>query len=261
MSPVPLSRFALAAALACFLGAAPAYAADPAPNPKEKATPPGERIRKIFEQKITIEIKDQPLLLALNQLREQTKINFVLDRFTIQQMGLDPESLPVNVKAKDEKVIEVLKKIVEPYNLRSAIIGDAVFISTDAMTMDRQLRQHISVDFEKVEVAAALKQLAKETGMKNIVLDPTLEKGKAGKALVTLQMEDVPLETAVRLLAETAGLRAVREPNSNVLKVTPRPQAEEPLNVGPKNGPAGKREPPDDGGYGPPVPKDDGKKP
>jgi predicted transcriptional regulator len=280
-----MSRLALAAVFACAL-TAPLSAADPAPRGKDKAVSPGERIRTIFDQKITIDVTEQPLALALNQLREQTKINFVLDRFTLQQMGMDPEGMPVNVKLKDEKVSEALKKIVKPYNLSHAIIGDTVFISTNAMTMDRQLRQHVTVDVDKVEVATALKQLAKETST-NIVLDGQV--GKAGQTVVTLQMEDVPLETAVRLLAEMAGLRAVRENNSNVLNVKPRSLPNELLPVGPKVGkadradgtsstviltelrpvtppirnylPPGQVIPPDDPLFEPPAPKDGGKKP
>jgi hypothetical protein len=220
MSRVSLTRFAQAVFLVGALAASPLAAADPAADAKDKAASAPERIRKIFEQKITIEISDQPLFLALNQLREQTKINFVLDRQTLQNMGQDAEALPVSFPKKEEKVVEVLKAIVKPYNLRYAIIGDSVFVSTDEMTMVRQLKQHISVDLEKVELAAALKQLAKETAT-NIVLDT--KAAKEGKTIVTLQIDDVPLETAVRLLAEMAGLKTVR--TGNVLYVTPRVNA------------------------------------
>src|SRR6516225_11447244 len=119
-----LSRFAEVTICAGVL-ASPLCAADPAPD-KEKALPAAERIRKVFDQKITIEITEQPLFLALNQLREQTKINFVLDRQTLQNMGHDPEQLPVTFAKKEEKVGEVLKAIIKPYNLRHAIIGDSV---------------------------------------------------------------------------------------------------------------------------------------
>ncbi len=214
-------RFVPTIALACGLTAS-VCAAEPAADAKQAAAPAAERIRKVFDQKITIDIAEQPLFLALNQLREHTKINFILDRQTLQNMGQDPEALPVNVKKKDAKVGDVLKAIIQPYNLGFAIIGDTVFISTDDMAMVRQLKQHITVDVEKVEVAAALNQLARETST-NIKLDP--KAAKEGKTLVTLQMDDVPLETAVRLLAETANLKVVR--TGNVLYVTVRANANE----------------------------------
>jgi hypothetical protein len=204
--------------------AAPLFAADPVPAVKVKVLTPAERIRKAFDEKITIDITEQPLFLALNQLREQTKINFVLDRQTLQNMGQDPESLPVTARIKDMKVGDALKTIIKDFNLGYAIIGDAVYVSTNEMAMQRQLKQHVSIDLEKIELAKALEQLKKETAT-NIVLDKKAE--KEGKTLVTMQLDDVPLESAVRLLAEMAGLKAVRPQGSNVLYVTPRGNATE----------------------------------
>jgi len=66
-----------------------------------------------------------------------------------------------------------------------------------------------------------VKQLAADTGA-NLVLDPRLK--DRASAPVTLKLEDVPLETTVRLLAEVADLRAVRM--SNVLFVTTPERAE-----------------------------------
>ncbi len=209
MPRASVSQLISAVALAALV-VSPLCAADPAPGAKEKGAP-GERIRQTFDKKITIEITEQPLFLALNQLREQTKINFILDRLTIQQMGMDPEQMPVTLKLKDVTVAEAVKQVIKPFNLNYAIIGDAVFVSTDAMTMHRQLKQRITVDIDKMELAAALESLRKETGMKNIKLDEKV--GKAAKTLVTLQMDDVPLDTAVRLLAEMAGLKATQDAN------------------------------------------------
>src|SRR5438309_2064829 len=83
----------------------------------------------------------------------------------------------------------------------------------------------------------------------NVVVDPRL-KDKAD-AKVTLKLDDVPLETAVRLLAEVAELRAVRM--NNVLFVTTperaeklRPDADGPVPASPVN-------PPFLGGPGAPV--------
>src|SRR5437899_959828 len=77
----------------------PAALAAPAPaGEKAQEDSPAEKIRRALEDTITIEVRDQPLHLAINQLHEQTKLNFVLDRFTIAQMGIDPESSVVNFK-------------------------------------------------------------------------------------------------------------------------------------------------------------------
>ena len=60
-------------------------------------------------------------------------------------------------------------------------------------------------------LAAALRQLGRETAA-NVVLDGRAE--KEAETEVTLQLEDVPLETAVRLLSEMAGLKPVRVGNT-----------------------------------------------
>jgi hypothetical protein len=214
----------LAAGLALTLALTPAalLAAPVAPDNKDKTASPAEKIKKQLDQNISLEITEQPLTLALNQIREQTKINFVIDKWTIQQMGLDPEQMPVNVKLKDVKVRTGLRSVLSPYNLGYAIIGDTVLISTDDMAMHRQMKQRVSVELEKVDLAAALKQLSRETAT-NLMLDTRV--GKEAKAEVSLQMEDVPLETAVRLVSEMAGLKPVKV--GNVLFVTTKTLANE----------------------------------
>lgn len=57
----------------------------------------------------------------------------------------------------------------------------------------------------------------------NLVLDPRAPK-EAKAAPVTLQLEDVPLETAVRLMAEVAGLKSARV--GNVLFITTEARAD-----------------------------------
>jgi len=111
------------------------------PDTHGKNVSPAERIRKELDQTITIEFADQPLHLALNQLREQTKINFVLDRQTLAQMNIDPDQSPIQSKFKDVKVRSVLRSIVGTYNLGYAIIGDTVFVSSDDMAMLKQMQQ------------------------------------------------------------------------------------------------------------------------
>ncbi len=67
-----------------------------------------------------------------------------------------------------------------------------------------------------------MRQVARDAGV-NVLLDTRAEKGADAK--VTLHLEDVPLETAVRLLAEMANLKPVRV--GNVLFVTGKENANE----------------------------------
>jgi len=200
-----------------------AFAAPAAPETKEKTVSPAEKIRKALDQPMNLEVNEQSLNVALNQIREQTKINFVVDRFTIQQMGYDPEQMPINVKLKDAKARTCLRSVLSPYNLGFAIIGDTVLISTDDMVMQRQMKQRVTIDLEKVDLATALKQLSRETAT-NLLLD-TRVTGKEAKSEVTLQLGDVPLETAIKLVAEIGGLKPVQV--GNVMMVTTKNFANE----------------------------------
>lgn len=238
--------------------------AAPVGTPVKKESSPAEKLRKELDQVISIEIVDQPLNLALNQLREHTKLNFALDLQTLAQMGINPE-MPINGKFKEAKVRTVLRTVLGGLNLSFAIVGEVVLISSDEMTMYRQMQQRVSVDLDKVEFAQALRQLSRETAT-NLILDSRV--AKDANHPVTLQAEDVPLETVVRLMSEMVGLKPVRV--GNVLFVCSKVHAQElrndpdlvnrapmptpggpivdpnaiPGGVGPRPGPAGPLAPP-----------------
>jgi type II secretory pathway component GspD/PulD (secretin) len=201
---------ALAAGSVAFLSA----------DPGKKTPSDVDKVRKALDETVTLEVTDQPLTAALNQIREQTKINFVVDKLTIQQAGLDPDQVQVSAKLTDVKARAALRSLLCPHNLGYAVIGDTVLVSTDDMAMHRQVRQRVSVDLDKVDFADALKQIARDTGT-SIVLDPRV--AKEAHAKVTVELDDVPLETAVRLMAEGTGLKPVRV--GNVLFVTSQANA------------------------------------
>lgn len=211
-------------ALACALAAVAFAASNPRPESeaKDKTESAADKIRKALDQTLDLEIADQPLNLAVNQLREQTKLNFVLDRVTLANMGVDPDQSPVNVKLTGVKVRSALRTLLAQYNLSYAVVGDSVIITTEEVAMFRQIRQRVNLDLDRVQLGTALKQLAKETGT-NLVVDSRVL--KESQTAVTLQLEDVPLDTAVRLMAEMAGLKPVRV--GNVLFVTSKASANE----------------------------------
>jgi hypothetical protein len=151
---------------------------------------------------------------VIEDLKAKTKIPVVLDS-QIFNFGLDPNQPVVNVRLKQVKLKDGLKAALAPFNLKYGLTPEGLFISSEEGVITKQLRQRVSVDCDGTEFAATMKQLAAETGA-NLVLDPRL--GEAAKKAVTLKLDDVPLETAVRLLAEVADLRAVR--SSNVLFIT-----------------------------------------
>jgi len=177
---------------------------------KAKPVTPAEKTKAALDKTIDFDLDSQPLHLALNQIKEQTGISFVLDRFTIQQLGMDPEQIQVNFKGKGVKVRTGLRSIIGQFNLSFAIVGENVVITTDEMAMYRQMRQRVNIEYENVEYASAIKQLARETAT-NLIIDARV--AKESKGAITLQLEDVPLETAVRLMSEMVALKPVRVGN------------------------------------------------
>ena len=77
-------------------------------------------------------------------------------------------------------------------------------------------------DFEKLPLRDALRALAQQADY-NVVLDSAVD-DEAAKTPVTARLRNAPLDTAVRLLADMADLRAVQA--ANVLYVTTPDKAE-----------------------------------
>jgi type II secretory pathway component HofQ len=187
-----------------------------------KSETANEKLRKALDQNITVEFQGHTLPVALEALREQTKVNLLLDRVSAMQMGVEPEQLVVNLKLTNVKFRTVLKNVLSQFNLTFVIEQDVLLVTTEHVAVERQVRQRVNVDFDKTPLDQALRQLSRETGV-NLVIDP--RHVSKIKDTVTLKLEDVPLEVAVRLVSEIAGLRSVRQ--SNVLFVTSKEVAAE----------------------------------
>ena len=200
--------------------------AAPAPADKDdKGSSPAEQVHKDLDKPVTVKIAKQPLSVAIDILREKTRINIVLDSATIQQQfGFTPDQppMPVDVDLKDVKARTALRAVLTTYGLGYAILGDTLLVTTEDMAGQRQMHQPVSVDLDGVDLAAALKRVARESAT-NLILDARVS--KEAKAEVSLRADDVPLETAVRLLAEMAGLKALRV--GNTLFVTKKETAAE----------------------------------
>src|SRR5262245_57339462 len=93
------SRWAVVALVVLVLAPAAGLAAPATSSSDNKSNDsPAEKLRAALDQKTDVVIDNQPLDLAITQLGEQTKINFVIDRATIQQAGIDLQASPVTLK-------------------------------------------------------------------------------------------------------------------------------------------------------------------
>jgi hypothetical protein len=210
---------------------------------------PAEQVRKALDKPIDLDLKEDSLQKAVEKLREVTKLNITMHSgFSAADManlfapgGAFPGILPggggtvpvlpggaigpgagpgtttaaIQLTVKGIKTRDALKKIFSPYGLSPYIVEDEVFLAPEDVGVRRQLTQRISLDLNEVPLADALKRLGRERAINLLV---SREGAKLAEKKISLQVDDVPLETAIRLLADQAGLRAARL--DNVLIVT-----------------------------------------
>lgn len=96
-----------------------------------------------------------------------------------------------------------------------ALLGRAADETTPAATAEAD--EQPSIDYVETEIQAALRQLAARAGVNLIMGDEVLGK-------VTVHLEGVPYEDAMRLIAESKGYAFVKE--NNVVKVKSRESLE-----------------------------------
>jgi len=228
-------KLLIAALIAGF--AASAMAA-PVPAPKGEGEPLVTKARAALNVRVTIKAENKSLTEVIDLFKEYAKTEIVLDTAAVQMMGMDPSTPAITFDAKDIPLKEALGKAFAASNLRYGVTASGLVISTDEGITIRQLRQRVSLDAEGKLFGDAIKSLMNESGA-NVVIDPRIAKKLADDKL-TLKLDDVPLETAVRLAAEVAGYSVVRM--SNVLFITSearaekmRPDADKPVGPTPGN--------------------------
>ncbi|MCS6865783.1 MAG: hypothetical protein RMJ56_14895 [Gemmataceae bacterium] len=205
---------------AAVLTAVPAVAqAAPAPAAPAKNNSPIEKIRKVLEEVGDMNYQNKSLHEIINDLKAK-EIQVIIDPM-VYQFGFNPHQPTITISLKQVKLKDGLQTALAPFNLKCGLTRDGLYISTEEGVITKQLRQRVSVDCDGTPFVAAVKQLAADNGV-NIIVDPRLGE-KANKA-ITIKLDDVTLESAVRLMAEVADLGTVRM--GNVLFITTIERAE-----------------------------------
>lgn len=190
-----------------------------------KAAPTADRLRQGLEKTITVDFNGQSLTEVINHVRDRTGLPISIDEQGLLAMGMDPGGndglgQPFRVKATNEKAGQVLRKFLNNYRLCYVIFEESILITSEDMAVLRQMRQRVSVNLEDVPAKKAIRDLARANGI-NLVIDPKVM--KQIDAPVSLQVDNTGIETAVRLLAELANLKAVRM--GNVMFITSEEKA------------------------------------
>lgn len=185
------------------------------------AEPAAAKIRAALDGTGDVVLEDKSLVDLAEYFKGKLKADVRFDAQALMASGFDPNSPTITVKLRGGKVRDGLKAALAPANLHYGIVGGALVIGHEADVIGRQMRQRVSVDGEATTLSAVLKSLADESGA-NVTVDPRIAE-KSANAPVKLKLDDVPLETAVRLTAEVADFAVVRM--NNVLFVTSEERA------------------------------------
>lgn len=183
---------------------------------KDKKPVVGDKIRKTLDQVIALDYAGQSFSEAIQHLRDRTQLPIVLDQIALQQLGLI-DGMPFNIEMRNVggKVRSALQHLLGTFNLTYVILEDCMLITTEETAVARQMRQRVPIDLTDIPATKALRQVARQAGV-SLVIDPRVV--KAAGQNVTLQLEDVSVETSLRLVAELVDLKAVRM--GNVVFVT-----------------------------------------
>src|SRR6266568_3501550 len=104
---------------------------EPPSDSKLKPESAAQIISKALDQPISVEFANAALQDAIAKLTDQTKLNFVLDRGSMQQIGIAPEQSLVTIKLDKAPLRVALRRLLSQYNLGYAVIGDMVLITTE----------------------------------------------------------------------------------------------------------------------------------
>jgi hypothetical protein len=124
---------------------------------------------------------------------------------------------------------KTLSKVPAPSGATYIIRGDVIEITTKSalrkefgLTKDQPLLPLVAAAFEKSPLEDALKELSTQSGFSIVLDSQSLDKTKS---TVTAEFLSVPVDTAVRLLADMAKMKAVLV--DNVLYVTTKESADQ----------------------------------
>ena len=233
-----MSRFTLAGVLIGFLAVAAWSDETPAPQT--------EKLKGTFQEKLNTKVVfrgcDDPktnLIEILDQLAYRYGVVFHVNEkafalenitYVFKELVADPDPIPPMTASFGTVLKSVLARINVPSGAAYVIRDEFIEITTrEAISREffggrlrfDKLPPLVQVRFEKQSLPKALKELARLSG-KNVLLDPRAAEGN--EAELSIDLTNVPLDTAVLLLADMASLAMVQL--DNVYYVTFQENAE-----------------------------------
>ena len=180
---------------------------------QDQAASTVEKLRQGLDKTITVDYAGQSLAEVLKHLQEKTGVPINLDPTVLVDMEgnanvpVGGATAQIKIKATNEKASQVLRKLLNAHCLSYAILEDAVLVTSDEFATIRQYLQRVNVAVEAVPLKKAARDLAKKHGV-NLMIDPKML--MQADAAVSIELDNVSLETALRMMAELANLKTAR---------------------------------------------------
>ena len=187
-----------------------------------------EKLNKIAEIEKTVEA---PLKDVLELIADHSHVPLLINEFAFKDLEPPLENVgETRIKlSKMENVTwgTVLRMVLAPINGVYLVKGGYVEITTRKAAFEKRalgtaLKEFVNVSAKVRPLVEVLGELAEDTGV-NIVIDPrTAEKAQT---FVTANLQDVPLDSAIRTLANMADLKVATL--DNVFLVTTAENADQ----------------------------------
>src|SRR5581483_9797833 len=129
--------------------------------------------RQALERPVTLDFVAPSFHAVLEHVADKTQLPLSVDQLALQQLGLfmEEDNGRFQVKAKDEKVGAVLRRLLGTYRLTYVVLDDTLLVTSDDGAAQRLLRQPVDIDLDQVPLHRAVRDLGRRHGV-NIVIDP-----------------------------------------------------------------------------------------
>lgn len=185
-----------------------------------------KKVRMALDRRITLDKGVPPnttLKDVLDFFETEFGVPFLIDSNAfaatgVQKVEEQPVQLPIMAKVPLRKVLRLLLGQIkgEPYFGTFLAQDDHVLVTTtyyaNPELWGKQYNgPNVDAEFDGKELTDALRDLSELTGI-SVVLDRRM--AEKAQVKVTAAIRDVPLDTAVRMLADMAGLKVAALPNA-----------------------------------------------
>jgi hypothetical protein len=194
----------------------PAPKQDAGPPPPTDDSPLWERrlaeLRNMLDKPVSVEFDNVPLADAMSYLSERYGFPIVFDREAFKgeaELQEFRKSIVQSQKVSGIDLRVVLQQLLCQAQADYRLRDTGVFIfPKEYVTSGRLLQQPVTASFQQTPLDRALARVAAQSGV-SIVLDP-----RAARVTITADLDNVPLEAAVRILSDMASLKPVTMGNT-----------------------------------------------